>query len=57
MAPSGGSFVGSPPRTRDKYLINFESVKYTPYTLGTPNKHDADAMIKGSRNGWLSPSK
>ena len=53
----GHSFVGAPPRTRDKFLVDFESVKYSPYTLGMANKHDADALITDSRGGWLSPSK
>jgi hypothetical protein len=53
----GASFVGSPPRTRDKFVVDFESVKYRPYTLGMADQHDADAVIKGSDHGWLSPTK
>ena len=27
----GGSFVGSPPRSRDKYIITYDKIKYKPY--------------------------
>ena len=50
----GCSFTGSPPRTRDKFVVGYDTRVYTPHTVGMPDKHDADAVVKGSRGGWLN---
>ena len=50
----GYSFTGSPPRTRDKFVVGYDTLVYTPHKVGMPDKHDADAVVKGSRGGWLN---
>lgn len=48
----GHSYTGSPPRTRDKFLVDFESVTYKPYGtkayLAGYHKHKFNGVLNGN---------